>query len=132
MSNRPASPRRRFFACSIGVALLVAGTSHAVAHPAEKLIEIPFIGCASDGQMGPVTAPASNRNAPRLPPASAGELACHASAALGVIVPRGWHCFGLYGSSGVRLLVTPQRHDAADLFRSESEIRGAAPAGAQP
>ncbi|WP_293377965.1 hypothetical protein [Phenylobacterium sp.] len=38
--------------------------------------------------------------------------------ALGVLAPRGWNCFGLYGSNGSSLYVTPEPHDGSDLLKS--------------
>ncbi len=126
MSDRLARSKRLRFAGSLAVAALVAVTSHALAQSAEKDIAIPLIGCASDGQMGPVAAPASGGKTPRIPQDFAGSLAYYTSAALGVIAPRGWNCFGLYGSGGAVLLVTPERHDADDLLRSGRQIEGSA------
>ena len=61
---------------------------------------------------------------PTLPQALARSLAYYASAGLGVLAPRGWYCFELYGSSGLTLIVTPERHDARDLFRPDSHLTG--------
>jgi TPR repeat protein len=36
------------------------------------------------------------------------DLAYYASADLGVLAPRGWTCFGFYGSNGSTLIVTPE------------------------
>jgi hypothetical protein len=70
---------------------------------------VPFVGCASDGQVGPQPAP-RHRATPRLAPALASRLAYYASNDLAVLGPRGWHCFGLYGSNGSILIVTPAPH----------------------
>jgi hypothetical protein len=67
---------------------------------------VPFVGCASDGQMGPTPAPKTAKG-PRLPVAVASRLAWYASSDLGVLAPRGWKCLGLYGSNGSMLLVVP-------------------------
>jgi hypothetical protein len=63
---------------------------------------------------------------PAVPAAAAARLAYYASRDLGVLAPRGWHCFGLYGSNGSVLIVTPERHDAHDLFAPASPLRGPA------
>jgi hypothetical protein len=34
----------------------------------------------------------------------------------GVLAPRGWHCFGIYGSNGATLFVTPQPIQSRDLL----------------
>ena len=86
---------------------------------------VPFVGCASDGQIGPQPAPTNGRT-PAVPPSLAGRLAYYSSGSLGVLAPRGWHCFGLYGSNGSLLIVTPERHDAADLLTPSSTLAGAA------
>jgi hypothetical protein len=53
------------------------------------------------------------------------KLAYYSSGDLGVLGPRGWHCFGLYGSNGSVLIVTPEPH-GADLFDPNSELNGPA------
>lgn len=73
---------------------------------------VPFVGCVSDGQMGPKPVPKTSRG-PRLPVAVASRLAWYASDDLGVLAPRGWKCLGLYGSNGSMLLVVPD--DARQL-----------------
>ena len=106
-----------------GLALLAFAwaSSAAAAAPAQ----VPFVGCPSDGQLGPQPAP--RRGAvPRVPSAAAAQLAYYASAGLGVFAPRGWHCFGLYGSNGAILIVTPESHGARDLLDSPSPLRGPA------
>jgi hypothetical protein len=35
---------------------------------------------------------------------------------VGVLAPRGWHCFGTYGSNGTTLYVSPDAINASDLF----------------
>lgn len=87
---------------------------------------VPFVGCAADGQMGPVAAPNLRHSTPTVPASVAPQLAYYASTHLGVLAPRGWHCFALYGSSGSTLVVTPEPHDATDLFRSETKLTGPA------
>lgn len=77
---------------------------------------VPFVGCASDGQQGPQAAP-RRATVPAVPRAAASQLAYYVSGDLGVLAPRGWHCFGLYGSNGAILIVTPQRLGARELLR---------------
>jgi hypothetical protein len=102
------------------LALISAGVA-AAAGPAR----VPFVGCASDGQQGPQPAPRSG-HVPTVPAAAAAQLAYYASGDLGVLAPRGWHCFGLYGSNGSILIVTPERHGARDLLSAPSPLRGPA------
>jgi len=59
-----------------------------------------------------------------VPAAVADRLAYYASVDLGVLGPRGWHCLGLFGSSGGRLVVTPEVLDAKDLLRSDARFTG--------
>jgi hypothetical protein len=77
---------------------------------------VPFVGCNSDGQVGPKHAPKSRRT-PVLPSNLARQLAFYAASdGPGVLAPRGWHCFGVYGSSGTGLLVAPEKLDSHDFF----------------
>jgi len=38
---------------------------------------------------------------------------------IGVLAPRGWHCFGTYGSSGATTYVSPEPIDGTTVFSSE-------------
>jgi hypothetical protein len=87
---------------------------------------VQFVGCAADGQTGPVAAPSVSNLTPTVPALVASQLAYYASTDLGVFGPRGWHCFGLYGSNGSILIVTPEPHDATDLLRTETNLTGPA------
>lgn len=100
------------------VALAFAGAT-ASAHG-----NVPFVGCPSDGQTGPQPAPGRSA-VPRVPRAVAPRLAYYRSQDLGVVAPRGWHCFGLYGSNGSILIVTPERHGFRDL-QDNRGLRGPA------
>lgn len=76
---------------------------------------VPFVGCRSDGQLGPQAAPKS-RITPILPVKVARQLAFYAAAdGPGVLAPRGWHCFGVYGSNGSGLVVAPEKLSSSDL-----------------
>lgn len=68
---------------------------------------VPFVGCSSDGQMGVVRAGRAPKPGATAPAAAAPRLAYYGSASLGVLAPRGWQCFGLYGSNGETLVVAP-------------------------
>ena len=83
-------------------------------------IRIPAIGCQSDGQVGPLDAPKVHDKVVRLPSAIAARLAYYkAQNGLGVLAPRGWHCFATYGSNGENLFVSQQPIQPADLFSSD-------------
>lgn len=91
---------------------------------AEANVPVPFVGCAADGQMGPAGAPAHGRG-PLLPASVAKRLAYYELPQLGVLAPRGWHCFGRYGSSGAYLLITPDPIGSKRIF-SETNFKGPA------
>ena len=75
--------------------------------------------------MGPQRAPRAGP-VPRVAPALAGRLAYYRSNALGALAPRGWHCFGLYGSNGAILIVTPRAYRAEDFFSGRAAPPGPA------
>lgn len=81
---------------------------------------IPFVGCRSDGQLGPMQA---QRGTSRRVPIAAGaaqRLAYYkAEDGDGVLAPRGWYCFGTYGSNGETLYVSPDPVQGADLLSPE-------------
>ena len=69
---------------------------------------VPFVGCPSDGQQGPVAAPKGQAKAVNIDPAAAKGLAWYrAQYSAGALAPRGWKCFSFYGSSGVTLTIAP-------------------------
>jgi hypothetical protein len=69
---------------------------------------VPFVGCAGDGQTGPVAAPKGDAKAIDIDATAASRLALYqAQDSFGVLAPRGWNCFYLYGSNGASLLVSP-------------------------
>lgn len=82
-------------------------------------IAVPFVGCKSDGQIGPLDAPTGRSPVTHLPATTARRLAYYkAENGVGVFAPRGWHCFSTYGSDGSNLFVTPAPIDPAVLFSS--------------
>jgi hypothetical protein len=85
---------------------------------------VPFVGCASDGQIGPIAAPRDNGTAPAVSRFEAKDLAYYASDDIGVLAPRGWYCLGLIGSTGSMLIVTPERHSAQDLLEAKKPFSG--------
>jgi hypothetical protein len=89
-------------------------------------IAVPFVGCAADGQVGPIAAPTTIGATPTVPASTGARLAYYASTDLAVLAPRGWHCFALYGSNGSKLLVTPEPHDASNLLRPKARLTGPA------
>jgi hypothetical protein len=77
---------------------------------------VPFVGCRSDGQQGPLEAPNGKAQALPIAPKVAAQLAYYrAEQGLGVLAPVGWFCFGVLGSNGFALYVSPQEIVSADL-----------------
>ena len=116
--------RRHLFlvslACCLG--LFEVQTAFPQAKPSEKpalgvTAEVPFVGCASDGQAGPQDAPSGQAKPLAIPPAVAQRLAYYkAEYGAGVLAPREWHCFSTYGSDGVKLFVSPDPIDPKTLM----------------
>ncbi|MGD0497845.1 MAG: hypothetical protein ABSC23_05355 [Bryobacteraceae bacterium] len=65
-------------------------------------------------------APEGNRVSVVMGEKAAQQLAYYKAAqGPGVFAPRGWYCFGTYGSGGDSLLVSPEPIDTAHLFSTE-------------
>ena len=90
-------------------------------------VSVPFVGCKSDGQVGPLDAPQETSISVAITPSDAQDLAYYRSAqGIGVLAPRGWQCFGTYGSGGDTLYVTPTAIDTKNIFGSgRSKFTGA-------
>ena len=83
---------------------------------AAKLARVPFVGCASDGQVGPQAAPTAAEEI-QIDASFAPKLAYYKSEeGPGVLAPRGWYCFGTYGSAGSHLFVAPEPIPSKSLF----------------
>jgi hypothetical protein len=96
---------------------LFAQVKAPAASPRRAAMRVPFVGCKSDGQMGPAEAPAGKNKIVRLPAEAAQRLAYYNfKQGFGVLAPRGWYCFGTYGSGGHTLYVSPHPIDTARLF----------------
>lgn len=52
------------------------------------------------------------------------RLAYYASLSLGVLAPRGWHCFEVYGSNGSFLYVTPRAIFYRDIREEAPQLAG--------
>jgi hypothetical protein len=84
---------------------------------AQPAIHVPFVGCPSDGQVGPLPAPKLENESVVLDAGVAQRLAYYkAENGIGILAPRGWHCFSTYGSGGENLYATPEPINPADLF----------------
>jgi hypothetical protein len=78
---------------------------------------VPFVGCPSDGQAGPLDPPKGIAQVVHIPREAAQQLAFYmGEQGFGVLAPRGWHCFETDGSSGGSLFVSPQPIDGNKLF----------------
>lgn len=97
--------------------VFLAGQTAPHAPAARTLVRVPFVGCESDGQVGFVKAPNAPNEAVRIPEQAAQRLAYYkAEDGYGVLAPRGWHCFGTYGSNGANLYVSPDVISREELF----------------
>jgi hypothetical protein len=89
---------------------------------------VPFVGCAQDGQGGPTPAPSGPPKNVQMSAAAAARLAYYSTGAPnGVLGPRGWSCFGLYGSNGATLYLSPNPIQASDV-EATAWAAGAGPA----
>jgi hypothetical protein len=96
--------------------LLPAQTTRGVNKP-ERGSVVPFVGCKSDGQLGPEREPKGKSKILPMVTEKAQQLAYYqGKRGVGVLAPRGWFCFGTYGSNGTNLFVSPQPMDAKTLF----------------
>ena len=97
--------RLAFMRLAIMLAMAIMAAS---APAAAKDLPVPFVGCRSDGQTGPLAAPRNDGHAPMVPAPLAARLAWYGSNTTGgVLAPRGRRCFELYGSNGSVLMVSP-------------------------
>lgn len=93
---------------------------------AMESVAVPFVGCQSDGQVGPMKAPSGSDFAIEAE-AVAQRLAYYKSeSGPGILAPRDWYCFGTYGSSGDTLYVSPQPIDSAMFSTDGTGFTGAA------
>jgi len=97
--------------------LLGQGNSSAINSKSAGLT-VPFVGCESDGQVGPIKAPSGQSKTVAVSPGAVQRLAYYKAeeGVAGVLAPRGWHCFGTYGSNGGTLYVSPDPISADDLL----------------
>jgi hypothetical protein len=107
----------------LGVLVAVGAVNSELPGQEATAVRVPFVGCASDGQNGPVPAPKGQERVMSIDAREAQGLAYYAATFSGVLTtnsvvlaPRGWYCFGLYGSSGSTLLVTPQPIKSNELL----------------
>ena len=105
-------------------AQVLSSQTRRTAGPKSSGIRVPFVPCKSDGQAGPVDAPEVIEKFVDIDPSAASKLAYYESAVTqGLLAPRGWHCFGLYGSSGSDFYVKPDPIDETHPF-SQPDFTG--------
>ena len=119
--QRPGTGLMRTFpkkCLTIGsIIFLISGLAALPYANAQATSSIPFVGCASDGQLGPRKAPHGKTKVLTLSPELASQLAYYqAQEGSGVLAPRGWRCFSTYGSNGGSLFVAPQLIDGKLMF----------------
>src|ERR1700735_5782172 len=108
----------RIVAVLVGLGMpLIAQTPKAAPASGKPEMTVPLIGCASDGQTGPHDAPPSGSTQIAASTRVAEQLAYYKSReGTGGLAPRGWHCFGIYGSDGSTLYVSPHPLSAANFL----------------
>jgi hypothetical protein len=79
---------------------------------------VPAVGCASDGQSGPKSAPAPAARQIQLDGEIAAGLAWYFDSSIGVLAPRGWYCLALSGSGGTSLYVTPRQLSSPEMLNA--------------
>jgi hypothetical protein len=85
----------------------------------QGLISVPFVGCNAHGQYGPIAAPKGKNRLLPVTREVAQSLAFYQSEVTpGVLAPRGWHCFGTFGSGGSYLYVSPEPIDEKYVYES--------------
>lgn len=110
-------------ACSISL-ICPCSAQQAVASNTVS-VRVPFVGCKSDGQVGPREVPSQSDKTVQIDLKSAQKLAYYRpGSSSGVLAPRGWSCFGTYGSDGDITLVTPEPIETSDRFSAVPHITG--------
>lgn len=102
-----------FGACGIVLlcvpAPLPAQATGAAASPQRTAVSVPFVGCASSGQIEILEAPKGTDRSVPMSPRDAQAFAYYESAdGIGLLAPRGWYCEGVSGSGGYALFLSPK------------------------
>jgi len=101
---------------------LLAQATGAAVNPRRPEVSVPFIGCASSGQIETLEAPKGTSVSVPISPKDAEALAFYKSAdGIGLLAPRGWYCEGASGSSGYGLFLSPK-----PIHRSSGGLEGPA------
>jgi hypothetical protein len=92
---------------------------------AAQAASVPVVGCPSDGQVGPLPAPEAGLRSISIPKSAARRLALYVTGSGDqLLAPRGWHCFGTYGSNGSSIYVSPDSISTRDFFDTRARWRG--------
>ena len=88
-------------------------------------VSVPFVGCRSDGQTGSTEAPKGADVFLSIDGRAAEQLAYYKSAqGLSVLAPRGWYCYGMWGSGGDTLFVGPEPIDGTAFSTGQDGFTG--------
>jgi hypothetical protein len=113
---------RSLFKSALLIATLSCATSTLSSQTSPVKVTVPFIGCKSDGQVGPLEVPKGTNKLVSIPAEAAQKLAYYkAEQGFGVLAPRGWHCFETYGSNGSNLYISPEPIDSKLVFSDKWE-----------
>ncbi|MBS1821453.1 MAG: hypothetical protein JST61_05700 [Acidobacteria bacterium] len=83
-------------------------------------VRVPYVGCKADGQAGPLDPPHGMEKTISAAPERAQQLSYYkAEQGFGVLGPRGWFCFEVYGSNGSSLYVSPAPINPDNLFSNK-------------
>ncbi len=97
----------------------MAPSASAPKAPAQR---VEFVGCRSDGQVGLIDPPRGESEVVSITAEVAQKLAFYqAKDGFGVLGPRGWHCFSIYGSDGSSLFVSPNPIKNSELFSTDGK-----------
>jgi len=74
-----------------------------------QTVRVPFVGCGADTQLDPVEPPKGTDEVVQIEARTARRLAYYkAEVTSAVIAPLGWYCYGIIGSGGSSLFISPQ------------------------
>lgn len=102
----------------VSAAFVLAAQGDPVTGKAALWNRVPYVGCRTIGQ---VESPAV-KGKPRPVQAGrkeTGELAYYSTESIGTLAPRGWDCYGIFGSSGFTVVVSPR----SEVSATESGLR---------
>ena len=104
---------------SLALLLAVTVTAGLHAQNFRTASQLLFVGCRSDGQVGPLASPKEAAKIVGLAAGVADQLAYYkAENGFGILAPRGWYCFSTYGSNGSSLFVSPGPINDKELVTS--------------